>query len=33
MTDADRIAATKLRVAFDLFVAGVRMMRQNLKRK
>jgi len=33
MSDADRIAATRLRTAFDLFVAGVRMMRQNLKRR
>ncbi len=29
----DRNAAARLRTAFDLFVAGERMMRQNLKRR
>ena len=33
MSDADQIAAARLRTAFDLFVAGRRMMRQNLKRR
>lgn len=32
MSDADSTAAAKLRTAFDLFVAGEQMMRQNLKR-
>jgi hypothetical protein len=32
-SDADRSAAARLRTAFDLFVAGERMMRQNLKRR
>lgn len=30
---SDQAAAAKLRTAFDLFVAGERMMRQNLKRR
>lgn len=30
---SDQTAAAKLRTAFDLFVAGERMMRQNLKRR
>lgn len=29
----NEIAAAKLRTAFDLFTAGERMMRQNLKRR
>lgn len=29
----NEIAAAKLRVAFDLYTAGERMMRQNLKRR
>lgn len=29
----EETAAARLRTAFDLFVAGVRMMRQNLKRR
>jgi hypothetical protein len=33
MTDADTAAAARLRTAFDLFVAGRRMMRQNLRRR
>ena len=33
MSDADETAAARLRTAFDLFVAGRRMMRQNLKRR
>ncbi len=32
MNDTDR-AAARLRTTFDLFVAGVRMMRQNLRRR
>lgn len=33
MIDDDAIAAARLRMAFDLFVAGRRMMRQNLRRR
>jgi len=33
MSTSDETAAAKLRTAFDLFVAGERMMRQNLKRR
>ncbi len=33
MSDADETAAAGLRTAFDLFVAGRHMMRQNLKRR
>ncbi len=33
MSDVDATAARRLRTAFDLFVAGRRMMRQNLKRR
>lgn len=33
MSVSDQIAAEKLRTAFDLFVAGERMMRQNLRRR
>ena len=33
MSDADQTAAARLRTAFDLFLAGERMMRQNLKRR
>jgi Rv0078B-related antitoxin len=33
MSEADRVAAARLRTTFDLFAAGVRMMRQNLRRR
>jgi hypothetical protein len=33
MTRNDEAAAARLRTAFDLFTAGTRMMRQNLKRR
>jgi hypothetical protein len=33
VNQADRDAAARLRTTFDLFVAGVRMMRQNLRRR
>ncbi len=33
MNDARETAAARLRTAFDLFVAGRRMMRQTLKRR
>ncbi len=32
MTDRARAAAARLRLAFDLFEAGERLMRQNLRR-
>ncbi len=33
MSDSDESVAARLRTAFDLFLAGERMMRQNLKRR
>ena len=33
MSDADKTAAARLRTAFDLYIAGRRMMRQNLRRR
>ncbi len=33
MSKPDKTAAARLRTAFDLFIAGERMMRQNLKRR
>lgn len=33
MSSKNEIAAARLRTAFELFDAGVRMMRQNLKRR
>lgn len=33
MSDSDEGVAARLRTAFDLFLAGERMMRQNLKRR
>lgn len=33
MSDSKQSIAARLRTAFDLFVAGERMMRQNLKRR
>ena len=33
MNDSDESVAARLRTAFDLFLAGERMMRQNLRRR
>ena len=33
MSAPEKTAAARLRTAFDLFVAGERMMRQNLRRR
>jgi hypothetical protein len=33
MSNLNQTAAVRLRTAFDLFVAGERMMRQNIKRR